>query len=69
MDRAIQYVVYRFQKAEPIDIGNPSRIVAITRDTYLPLPYLNGQTEYVYVVTALDRLQNESRPVSKKVKL
>ena len=69
MDRAARYVVYRFQKAEPVDIGNPSRIIAITSNTYLPLPYLNGQTEYVYVVTALDRLQNESRPVSKKVKL
>ena len=69
LDRAIQYVIYRFAKGEQIDIEDPSHIVAITRQTFLRLPYAQGQTEYTYVVTALDRLQNESKGAKKKVKL
>ena len=69
MDRAIQYVVYRFAKDEAVDIEDPSHIVAITRQNFLRLPYVQGKTEYTYVVTALDRLQNESKGAKKKVKL
>ena len=58
MDRAVQYVVYRFDGKEKVNIDDASHIVAITR-----------KTKYRYVVTALDRLHNESKSVSKKVKL
>lgn len=69
MDRATKYVVYRFLKGEPIDLEDPSHIVTITPNTYYNLPYSGGRTKYVYVVTALDRLSNESLPVKKKAKL
>lgn len=69
MNKAARYVVYRFDNDEKIDIENPGRIVAITRDTYYKLPYNDGTTKYKYVVTALDRLHNESKKVTKKVKL
>ncbi|MCD8032290.1 MAG: family 10 glycosylhydrolase [Bacteroides sp.] len=69
MDRAVQYVVYRFDNKEKVDLDDPSHIVAITRDPFYKLPYDGGKTRYRYVVTALDRLHNESRSVSKKVKL
>lgn len=69
MDKAIQYVVYRFDKKEKVDIENSSKIVAITRDNFYKLPYEDGKNKYRYVVTALDRLHNESKSVSKKVKL
>lgn len=69
MDKAIQYVVYRFDKNEKVDIENSSKIVAITRDNFYKLPYEDGKNKYRYVVTALDRLHNESKSVSKKVKL
>ena len=69
MDCATKYVVYRFVKGEPVDIGDPSHIVSITTDTFFKLPYSGGNTEYTYIVTALDRVQNESKPVKKKVKL
>lgn len=69
MDRAVQYVVYRFENKEDVDIEDPSKIVAITRKNYVKLPYNDGKTKYRYVVTALDRLHNESKSVSKKVKL
>lgn len=69
MNRAVQYVVYRFDAKEKVDIDDPSHIVAITRDNFYKLPYETGKTKYRYVVTALDRLHNESKSVGKKVKL
>ncbi|MBR1416163.1 MAG: family 10 glycosylhydrolase [Prevotella sp.] len=68
-DEVRQYVIYRFNKGEAVSLDDPSKIVAITTDTYYKLPYVHGQTQYTYVVTALDRMQNESKPVKKKVKL
>ena len=69
MNRAVQYVVYRFDAKEKVNIDDPSHIVAITRDNFYKLPYENGKTKYRYVVTALDRLHNESKSAGKKVKL
>lgn len=69
MNRPVQYVVYRFGSKEKVDIDDPSHIVAITRNTFYKLPYEDGKTKYRYVVTALDRLHNESKSVAKKVKL
>jgi len=68
-DEAVQYVVYRFAPGETVNIDDPSKIVAITRQTHVSLPYRDGRTRYTYVVTALDRLSNESKAVRKKVKL
>lgn len=69
MNRAVQYVVYRFDAKEKVNIDDPSHIVAITRDNFYKLPYEDGKTKYRYVVTALDRLHNESRSTGKKIKL
>lgn len=68
-DEAAKYIVYKFNDKEKIDIENPEKIAAITYDTSLFLPYENGKTKFVYVVTALDRMANESKAVKKKVKL
>ena len=69
MDRAVQYVVYRFERGETINIDNPQHIVAVTRHTFLNLPYRDGVNQYTYVVTALNRIQRESVPVRCKVNL
>ena len=69
MNRAVQYVVYRFNDKEKVNIDDPSHIVAITRDNFYKLPYEDGKTNYRYVVKALDRLHNESKSVGKKIKL
>lgn len=69
MDKAVQFVVYRFGNKEKVNLDDPSKIVAITRNPYYKLPYENGKTKYRYVVTALDRLHNESKAKAKKVKL
>jgi uncharacterized lipoprotein YddW (UPF0748 family) len=68
LDKAKNFVVYRFENNEPVVGGNSRNIKAV-------LPYLsNSQTitfidsetqagiNYKYVVTALDRLSNESSP-------
>jgi uncharacterized lipoprotein YddW (UPF0748 family) len=66
---AKKYVVYRFDKNEKIDISDASHIVAITTSTWYRLPYRYEGHKYVYVVTALNRLDNEGEYVKKKVKL
>lgn len=68
-DEATKYVVYRFNKGEKININDPSKIVTITDDDHYQLPYSDGKTKYTYVVTALNRIQNESKTAKKKVKL
>jgi len=68
-DEVTKYVVYRFNRNEKVNTDDPSKIVAITTQPFYKLPYNDGNTKFVYAVTALDRLQNESKVVKKKVKL
>jgi len=68
-DEAVKYVVYRFAKGEKVDINDPSKIITITNETFYKLPYEKGNEKWTYVVTALDRLQNESKIAKKKIKL
>jgi len=66
---ATQYAVYRFEKGEKVNVDDPSKLVAVTSNTYLKLPYKDGRQKYTYVVTALNRLQTESKAAKKTVKL
>ena len=65
-DEAVKYVVYRFAAGEPVNIDDASKIVKITSDTHYELP--SDGIRNNYVVTALDRMQNESKGVKKTVK-
>ena len=67
-DEAVKYVVYRFDKKERLDIDDPSKIVCITEENHLELPEQPRKTRQVYVVTALDRMHNESNIQKVKVK-
>ena len=67
-DIADKYVVYRFNHDERINLDDPSKIVTITKQTHYELPQAEPKSRYTYVVTALDRLQNESKQVKEKVK-
>ena len=69
MDRPVKYVVYRFVKGEKVDLDDATKIVGFTQGTFFPLGQQVGKTKYTYVVTALDRLHNESKPKKEKVKL
>ncbi|MBP5771312.1 MAG: family 10 glycosylhydrolase [Bacteroidaceae bacterium] len=69
MDKARQYAIYCFAPGETINTEDASHLIAITSQTFLPLPYNDGTQKWTYVVTALDRLQNESKAAKKVVKL
>ena len=43
MNEAVQYVVYRFDRKEKVNLEDPSHIVASTRDTFYKLPYEDGE--------------------------
>lgn len=68
-DEARKYVVYRFDAGEKVNIEDPTKIVTITENEYFKLPYVDGTRKCVYVVTALDRMSNESKGVKKSIKL
>jgi len=65
MKKAVQYVVYRFAKGEKKNLDSSSHIYGVTRDTRFKLR--GDQSGYTFYITALDRLQNESKAV--KVRL
>ena len=68
-DEAAKYVISRFDSGEKVDTNSPRNIIAITGNTFYKLPYEDGKKKDTYVVTALDRMSNESKMAKKKVKL
>ena len=54
------FVVYRFAKGAKMDLNDPSHIVTITPETSYLLPYEKGRESWKYVVTTVDRFNNES---------
>ncbi|QHL88134.1 family 10 glycosylhydrolase [Nibribacter ruber] len=62
-ETARYYVVYRAPKGTDIDMENPAHILKIHHGgtSYLDTSAISGQ-KYTYLVTAVDRLHNESRP-------
>ncbi len=66
--KQIAFAIYRFAEGEPIDLDSANALQAVTRNTAYLLPYKNGSQKYVYVVTAIDRYNNES-PKGKKIKV
>jgi len=69
-EEAQYYVIYRFKEGEETRLSDPSKIIALTRKTSLSLPYNKGTVKYNYVVTSVDRFNNETKKgKSKCVKL
>ena len=66
-DEAVLYGVYRFNKNDKVTTDDASKLVKLTRYPFYELP-ATEQVPSVYVVTALDRMQNESKGVKVKVK-
>lgn len=58
----VHYAVYRFINDEPIDLNRADRIIAILGKEEFLDANANRYSKSTYVVTALDRLWNESRP-------
>jgi len=59
---AVNYVVYEFFPGETIDISDPQTIIALTPFTTLELPEEGPAGGTTFLVTALDRMNRESRP-------
>lgn len=59
MQQARCYVVYRFKHGEKVDIGCADAIRAVTYEPHYSEAVKHGR--YTYVVTVLDRVNNESR--------
>ena len=60
--KAIRYAVYRFTNDEPINLDRAEKILTLTDAHEYIDPAANTFRKATYVVTALDRLWNESRP-------
>lgn len=69
-NKAVKYVVYRFEKDEKINLNDASKIAKITSDEFYKIPQtsLSYKQGAYYVVTALDRMNNESKPKKKLIK-
>ncbi|GHT74951.1 hypothetical protein AGMMS50262_08960 [Bacteroidia bacterium] len=69
-EKAQYYVVYCFKNKEKNNLNDPSKIVCVTRETSVVLPYHKGKEKRKYVVTSVDRFHNETKKgKSKTVKL
>ncbi|MCI4671147.1 MAG: family 10 glycosylhydrolase [Bacteroidia bacterium] len=63
-DTASYYVVYRFSQSSKINLQDPSRIIQISKaQTFVDLNR-NPKKDYTYVVTAVDRMHNESKTLA-----
>lgn len=68
-DKAVKFCVYRFESKKNINIENGQALKYVTTDNFIKLPDYGGNLKYYYVVTAVDRFNNESGKVVKKIKL
>ena len=55
----LHYLVYRFNDHETVDLDRADRILSLQQESEFTDPDARGR-HYTYVVTALDRLWNES---------
>ena len=70
-NEAVKYVVYKFDGKKKVDTDSPENIVAITADNFYELPHpdaVSAGGKVTYVVTALDRMGNESKTKKKTIK-
>lgn len=68
MNVPYKYVVYRFAGKDKVNTNNSKNIIAITDKPYYKLPDTD-KGKVTYVVTVLDRMQNESKGKKCKIKL
>lgn len=64
-ETAFGYVIYRFNEEEPINLEDPRHILHISYSAQMRTytdHAIRPDGQYVYVVTALDRVKNESVP-------
>ncbi len=62
MDKAAYFCVYRFAANEVINLDDATKLLKVVRQPKYLIPEADTKKQYKYVVTALDRLYNESAP-------
>ena len=60
-------MVYEFNANEKIDLEDASKIIGITNEQFFKIRK-KGEVRKMFIVTALDRMANESKPKKIKVK-
>jgi uncharacterized lipoprotein YddW (UPF0748 family) len=69
-EKARYYAVYRFDKNEAIDLNDPRQILTFCYNTPATTDHTAQKGKnYIYVVTAFDRLHNESESIQMAVKV
>lgn len=66
---ATKYVIYAFKPGEKVNLESAANIIAITSQEFYNLPRFAENGKYTFVVTALNRIQNEGKAAKKKIKL
>lgn len=61
--KPVYHLIYRFPEKDTPDFSNPQAIVALTGKQEYVLEENHPTSGYVYYITALDRLYNESDPL------
>ena len=66
-DTAYRYVIYRFDYEQQVNVDDAWHILKIqdgSETIFVDTTAEKGKLQYTYVVTALDRLNNESKPAT-----
>jgi hypothetical protein len=66
-DTAYRYVIYRFDYEQQVNVDDAWHILKIqdgSETIFVDTTAEKGKLQYTYVVTALDRLNNESKPAA-----
>ena len=63
---ANRFAIYRFEKGAKVNLNDVTALQAVTYEDTYKIPYVKGK-KYVFVVTALDRVGNESKGKKKNV--
>jgi hypothetical protein len=61
-EQAYYYAVYRFAEGERTDHSNPRHLVSVSTKPYYILPLARPGKKYTYLVTAINRFWQESKP-------
>ena len=61
MDKAAYFCIYRFDVNEPVNLNDATKMLKVVRKPHYIVPNSTNSKNYKYVVTALDRLHNESQ--------
>ena len=61
-EHAYYYAIYRFADGERIDHSNPRHLVSVSTKPYYIRPLAPPGKKYIYLVTAINRFWQESKP-------